>query len=129
MVALMAGLARTAIPTKVTASATRRKLTSNCGKRRSTPVASTASSVLPLATATAVHSGAWVAALTAKAATQIAGQSRGPQMSRLAIAIPVGAQTVVTCSATNAARKPISAAATYAIATTAAMRTELTPLR
>ena len=91
---------------------TRRKLKSKCGTRRSRRVATTASSVLPVASTNAVHSGAFVAALTAKAPSQIAGQSRGPQISRLAIAIPVGAQTVVTCSATNAARKPISAAAT-----------------
>ena len=43
-------------------------------------VARTASSVLPVASTNAVHSGAFVAALTAKAPSQIAGQSRGPQM-------------------------------------------------
>jgi hypothetical protein len=48
-------------------------------------------------------------------------------MSRLAMAMPVGAQTVVTCSATNAARKPISAAVTYARATTAPIRSVRDP--
>ena len=86
-------------------------------------MAITASSVLPAATAIAVHGGALVATLTANAASQIAGHRRDPQMSRLATAIPVGAQTVVTCSATNAARKPTSAAATYAVAIAAPIST------
>src|SRR6476620_12595075 len=70
----------------------------------------------------AVHNGALVAALTAKAPSQTAGHRRGPQMSRLAMAIPVGAQTVVTGSATNATRNPISAAAAYAMAIAALIR-------
>ena len=112
IVALTAGAATTAIPMNVRTSGTRRKLKLNCGMRRRTRVARTASSVLPVATTNAVHSGAFVAALTVKAPSQIAGQSRGPQMNRLAMAIPVGAQTVVTCSATNATRKPTFAAVT-----------------
>jgi hypothetical protein len=49
----------------------------------------------------------------------MAGQNRGPQIRRLAMAMPVGAQTVVTCSATNARLNPILAAAMYATTTPA----------
>jgi hypothetical protein len=68
----------------------------------------------------AVQSGALVVAFATNAATQITGHHRVPRSSRTATAIPVGAQTVVTCCATKATRNPIKAAATYAVAITRA---------
>jgi hypothetical protein len=79
----------------------------------------TASSVLPVATAAAVQSGALLPAFAAKAPIQIAGHKDDPHSSSAARPIPVGAHTVVTCSATKAKRNPRSAAITYAIATAA----------
>jgi hypothetical protein len=57
-----------------------------------------------------------------KAPSLTNGQSAGPPSSKAASAIPVGAQTVVTCSATNATREPSRAASTYATAISAMSR-------
>src|SRR5688572_15648528 len=82
-----------AIPTNDSTSVTRRSLTSNAGSRRSAHVAETASSALPVAMKKAVHNGASVAAFATNAPSQTAGQSRRPQRSRAAHAMPVGAHT------------------------------------
>jgi hypothetical protein len=91
-------------------SGTRRRPSSNRGSRRSAHTATTLSRVLPVARMSAVHSGASVPALTANAPTHTAGQKRRPPRSSAASAMPVGGQTVVTCSATKATRKPSCAA-------------------
>ena len=65
-----------------------------------------------MATAAAVHNGAFIAALANTAPIQTAGQRRGPHSSNAARLMPVGGQTVVTCSATEANRNPTNAAAT-----------------
>jgi hypothetical protein len=57
-----------------------------------------------------------VLAFATSAPSQIAGQSERPHSSRAACAMPVGAHTVVICSATNANRNPSLAATTYATA-------------
>src|SRR4030095_16481201 len=55
--------------------------------------------------------------LATTAPSEIAGQSERPHRISAASARPVGGQTVVTCSATSATRKPSLAATTYATAT------------
>ena len=67
----------------------------------------------------AVQSGTSAVTLAAKAPIQIAGQSESPRRRSAAWASPVGAQTVVTCSATNAIVNPRRAVATYATASAA----------
>jgi hypothetical protein len=95
-----------AMTTNASTSATRRKAASKPGTRASAHAAATASSVLPVAMTRAVHRGAVVLAFAAKAPSQIAGHTRTPPSSTAASAIPVGAQTVVICSATTARRNP-----------------------
>ncbi len=94
-----------------TTSLMRRRLWSNCGNRRSVQPAATASSVFPDATTAAVHKGASDRAFAANAPTQTAGHIDTPRRSSAAIPMPVGAQTVLICSATNANLNPTSAAA------------------
>src|SRR5438093_7414476 len=117
MVALMAVAMTAAKTINATTSGSRRSAGSKAGIRRRTHAAATASSVFPVAIPAAVHSGASVPVFATNAASQTAGQSERPQRSRTAIAIPVGAHTVVICSATNANRNPSRAATTYATAT------------
>jgi hypothetical protein len=117
MVALMVVPIRAATTMNATTSGMRRSAGSKAGSRRSTDVAASASSAFPVAMPAGTHSGASVPRLATNAASQIAGQSERPQRSRAAMAIPVGAHTVVTCSATNASWNPSLAAITYATAT------------
>jgi len=76
-------------------SATRPSVLVKPVNRRSSHTASTASRVLPEAISAAVHSGASVPAFAIKAPSHSAGQKRCPQSRSVAIAMPVGAQTVV----------------------------------
>ena len=110
MVALIAVLVMTATTMNARASRSRRSVGSKAGRRCRIHTAASASSVFPVATQGAVHSGAPVVAFATSAPTQIAGQSERPQSSMAARAMPVGAHTVVICSATNANRNPNFAA-------------------
>src|SRR5687767_5229367 len=94
-VALTAVLNSAAIRMKATTSETRESAGSNFATRRSPHTAATASRVLPLAIPAAVHQGASEPTLTANAASQIAGHSERPHKNRVAIAMPLGAHTVV----------------------------------
>src|SRR5438132_11739814 len=78
-----------------------------------------ASSVLPVAIAPAGSNGVWVSMFAAKAPAHTAGQPAAPNRTIAHSASPAGGQTGLTCSATNAARKPIFAATTYATANAA----------
>lgn len=69
-------------------------------------VASTASSVLPIAIPTVDGRSPEVVRLTAKAPTKIAGHSSGPINRSEAIARPVGGQTAVALALTNASVRP-----------------------
>ena len=71
-----------------------------------------ASSVLPTAMIAALQSGIPVVALTAKAATAIAGQRLRPRRQIAAIATPVGGQTVVATPASASNDRPSRAVAT-----------------
>src|SRR5688572_10357373 len=101
-----------AATTNVRTSAIRRNVISNVANFRSHHTAAIASSVFPVAIANAVHTGALVPTLASQAPTQTAGHTRTPASSTAARAMPVGAHTVVICSATKASRKPTAAAAT-----------------
>ena len=60
----------------------------------------------------ATHIGTSVVALAANAPIHTAGHSARPHNSSAACAMPVGAQTVVTCSATTESWKPRTAVTT-----------------
>jgi hypothetical protein len=77
---------------------------------RSTQPPTSASSVFPAAIATAVPRGSCAVALASNAPSAMAGQTAGPRRTTAASAIPVGGQTVVTCSATKAIVSPSLAA-------------------
>ena len=84
-----------------------------------------ASSVLPVAMPTDAIAGAFVVILAMKAPNAIAGQMRYPNRSTAHNAIPVGGQTTVTCSATNASVSPVFAPTTYTAAVISATPTYL----
>ena len=75
-----------------------------------------ASSVLPVAMPRDVTGPVFVVRFTINAPSVMAGQMRYPSKSTALNAIPVGGQTTVTCSATNASLNPIFALATYTAA-------------
>src|SRR5262245_32310765 len=114
----MAVHATTAMSTNAMTSATRRNVASN-RIVRSHHTAATASSVLPVAMTSAVQGGALLPAFASNAPIQTAGHKRRPPSSNADNAMPVGAHTVVICSATNASRNPTVAATTYATTTAA----------
>ena len=68
--------------------------------------ATTPSSVFPAAMPIEVASDPAVVRLTKKAPTKTAGQTRTPSSRNAARAIPVGGQTVVALTCTNASRRP-----------------------
>ena len=86
--------------------------------------AKTASSVFPKAIPAAVGRGSFANALAANAPSAIPGQTSRPSSRSAASATPVVGHTSVTCSASNARRRPIQAAAKYApaVATISAAR-------
>ena len=118
-VALTAVQSTAATTKNLTTSTTRLSVIVKPGLVRRAHTASTASRVLPEAIRNAVQRGASVLAFARRAPSHTAGQKRSPPSRSVASAMPVGAQTVVICSATTANPNPICAAATYAIATAA----------
>jgi hypothetical protein len=62
-----------------------------------------------------------------RAPTNTPGQSRQPNSSNTASAIPVGGQTAVTCLVANAIERPNFAAAKYTTATITARPSRLSP--
>ena len=109
MVALTAVLTPAARTIRPRTSRSRSSELRNPRRRSSQPPAS-ASSVLPRAIATAVPRGSCAVALASSAPRAMAGQTAGPSRTTAASAIPVGGQTVVTCSAKKAIVSPSLAA-------------------
>ena len=91
-------------------SAGRSSVVSMSVKRRRSHAPVTASRVLPVAMAAATRVGSCAMALAKNAPTQIPGHTPRPSSSTAASAMPVGGQTNVTCSTTNAIVRPSLAA-------------------
>ena len=117
-VALAAVEAMTAPPTNAHVLLRTRNDGLNDGRRPRMVAAKTASIVLPAAMPAAASAGAAVSRFAMNAPSQMAGHMPRPHRSVAATAIPVGAQTVVTCSATKAKWNPSRAVRTYADVTT-----------